>query len=297
MFRGRTLAGIASVLALVSAPLARAQSQQPAFRAGIETVAVYATVQDDQGRLVPGLPRDAFELRDDGAPVELSVFSNDSQALTALLLLDMSASIAGEFNRVRDAARHVVDHLQPGDRLRIGTFGTEIALSPWLTGDKDRLRRVLDQELWPGGDTPLYAALNAGLDSLADERGRRVILTISDGVDSSMADRGRDDLRRQVERRALDDGFMVYAIGLEGPGLDRTLVTLADRTGGGRFQLTRNADLATTMGRVVEELRHQYMLGFVPKVFDGRAHRLEVRLREPRLKARARQSYVPGARP
>jgi hypothetical protein len=79
--------------------------------------------------------------------------------------------------------------------------------------------------------------------------------------------------------------------------LDRTLVTLADRTGGGRFQLTRNADLATTMGRVVEELRHQYMLGFVPKVFDGRAHRLEVRLREPRLKARARQSYVPGARP
>jgi Ca-activated chloride channel family protein len=297
MFRGWTPAGIASALALVSAPLADAQSQQPTFRAGIETVAVYATVQDDQGRLVPGLPRDAFALMDDGAPVELSVFSNEPQALTALLLLDMSASIAGEFNRVRGAARHVVDQLQPGDRLRIGTFGTEVALSPWLTGDKDRLRRVLDQELWPGGDTPLYAALNAGLDSLADERGRRVILTISDGVDSSMADRGRDDLRRQVERRALDDGFMIYAIGLEGPGLDRALVSLADRTGGGRFQLTRNADLATTMARVVDELRHQYMLGFVPRVLDGRAHRLEVRLREPRLKVRARQSYVPGARP
>jgi VWFA-related protein len=297
MFRGRTLlAGIASGLALVSTPLAGARSQQPTFRAGIGTVVVYATVQDDQGRLVPGLSRDAFALMDDGAPVELSVFSNEPQALTALLLLDMSASIAGEFNRVRGAARHVVDQLQPGDRLRIGTFGTEVALSPWLTGDKDRLRRVLDQELWPGGDTPLYAALNAGLDSLAEERGRRVILTISDGVDSS-ADRGRDDLRRQVERRALDDGFMVYAIGLEGPGLDGALVRLADRTGGGRFQLTRNADLASTMARVVDELRHQYMLGFVPRVLDGRAHRLEVRLREPRLKVRARQSYVPGARP
>lgn len=292
MFRAWTiLAGVASGWALVSAPVASSPDQQSTFRAGIETVAVYATVQDDEGRLVPGLPRDAFALMDDGAPVELSVFSNDPQALTGLLLLDMSASIAGEFNRVRDAARHVVDQLQPGDRLRIGTFGTEVALSPWLTGDKDRLRRVLDQELWPGGDTPLYAALNAGLDSLVSEPGRRAILAISDGMDSSMANRGRDDLRRQVERRALDGGFMVYAVGLEGPGLDRTLVTLADRTGGGRFQL------ATTMGRVVEELRHQYMLGFVPKVFDGRAHRLEVRLREPRLKARARQSYVPGARP
>lgn len=295
MFR-TALVCAAAGLALIPIGLAATASQQSTFRGGAQSVAVYATVQDDQGRLVVGLPREAFELMDDGVPVELSVFSNAPQPLTALLLLDMSASIAHEFNRVRDAARQVVDELQPDDRLRIGTFGTEVALSPWLTSDKDRLRRVLSHELWPGGDTPLYAALEAGLNSLADEPGRRVILVISDGVDSSMAERGRDDRRRQVERRASDDGFMVYAVGLEGPGLDRALVTLADQTGGGRFQLARNADLASTMARVVEELRRQYTLGFAPKQLDGRSHRLELRLRQPRLKARARQSYVAGAR-
>ena len=295
MFR-TCLAITASGLALIPIGLAATANQQSTFRVGTETVAVYATVQDDQGRLVLGLPREAFELRDDGVPVELSVFSNTPQRLTALLLLDMSASIAGEFNRLRDAARHVIDELQPDDRLRIGTFGTEVALSPWLTSDKDRLRRVLNQELWPGGDTPLYAALEAGLSSLDGEPGRRVILVISDGVDSSMAERGHDDRRRQVERRASDDGFMVYAVGLEGPGLDRALVNLADQTGGGRFQLARNADLSSTMARVVEELRRQYTLGFVPKHVDGRSHRLEVRLRQPRLKARARQNYAAGAR-
>jgi VWFA-related protein len=248
----------------------------------------------DTGHLVTGLPREAFQLLDNGTAVDISVFSNDPQELTGLLLLDMSASIAAEFARVRDAARHVVDQVNAGDRLRIGTFGSEVALSPWLTGDRTRLRRVLDQELWPGGDTPLYAALDAGLTSLAGEPGRRVILTISDGVDSSTA-RNVDDLRRQVERRAVDEGFMVYAVGLEGPGLDRALVTLADRTGGGRFQLERNADLAETMNLVLEELRRQYLPGFVSKVFDGRTHRLDVRVRETGLKVRARQSYIPVA--
>jgi Ca-activated chloride channel family protein len=295
MFRTH-LASVAAGLTLIPIGLAATANQQSTFRTGAQTVAVYATVQDEQGRLVLGLPREAFELRDDGVPVELSVFSNAPQPLTALLLLDMSASIAGEFNRVRDAARQVVDELQPDDRLRIGTFGTEVALSPWLTSDKDRLRRVLNHELWPGGDTPLYAALEAGLNSLGGEPGRRVILVISDGVDSSMAERGREDRRRQVERRASDEEFMVYAVGLEGPGLDRALVTLADQTGGGRFQLARNADLTSTMARVVEELRRQYALGFVPKHLDGRPHRLEVRLRQPRLKVRARQSYVAGTR-
>ncbi len=287
---GLGAAGLAGLVPLMAAP-----HQQAAFRSGTETVAVYATVQDPQGHLVTGLRRDDFQLLDDGAPVELTVFSNEPQSLTALLLIDMSASIAGEFNRVRDAARQVVDHLQDGDRLRIGTFGTEVTLSPWLTGDKQRLARVLDQELWPGGDTPLYVALDASLHSLAGEPGRRVILTISDGADSMTVSRV-DDIRSEVERRAVDEGFMVYAVGLEGPGLDRALVRLADRTGGGRFQLARNADLATTMSRVVDELRHQYTLGFIPQRLDGRTHRLDVRLRQSDLRIRARQSYVSGGR-
>ena len=116
----------------------------------------------------------------------------------------------------------------------------KIALSPWLTGDRDRLRKVLAQELWPGGETPLYAAMEAAMASLRGEAGRRVVLLITDGADSSMIERGRD-LRAVVQERAIADDFMVYAIGLEGLGLDRSLAALADETGGARFQLSRNA--------------------------------------------------------
>ena len=88
---------------------------------------------------------------------------------------------------------------------------------------------------------------------------------------------------------------MLYAIGLEGPGLSKGITALADETGGGRFELRRNADLAPTMARVAEELHYQYLLGFVPVRLDGRAHRLEVRVRNPQLMARARRSYLAEA--
>ena len=269
---------------------ATGQEPRPTFRAGARTVAIYATVQDRAGRLVPNLTRDEFQVLDEGTPVELTVFSNDPQDITVALLLDMSISVADEFTRLRDAARHFVNQLRPADRVRIGTFGAEVAISPWLTGDRTQLLRILDEELWPGGGTPLYAALDAAMTSLDAEPGRRVLLAITDGADSLRRD--RREVPAVIDQRAIDRGFLVYAIGLEGPGLAGSVVRLADETGGGRFELTRNAELAPTMARVVEELHQQYLLGFVPAVLDGRTHRLEVRMREPRYIARARRSYV-----
>jgi Ca-activated chloride channel family protein len=265
---------------------------QQALRGAARAVAVYATVQDKAGRLVPGLARDDFQVLDDGTPVDLSVFSNGIQPITVVLLLDMSTSVASEFPRIRDAARHFVDQLRADDRVRVGTFGAEVALSPWLTGDRNRLLRILDEELWPGGSTPLYAALDAAMTSLNDEPGRRVLLALTDGTDVSAVTKERREVPAVVSARALDGGFLLYAIGLEGPGLSKNISTLADETGGGRFELTRNADLAPTMARVAEELHYQYLLGFVPARLDGRAHRLEVRVGNPQLTARARRSYL-----
>ncbi len=83
----------------------------------------------------------------------------------------------------------------------------------------------------------------------------------------------------------------------EGPCIVRTepdphLRTLADENGGGYFELHTASDLSATFARVAEELHHQYLLAFSPKVFDGQVHTLEVRVRRPGLTARARRSYV-----
>ncbi len=321
MIGPRALAVAASCLLLVSP----AVGQQPVFRAGAQTVSVYATVLDQVGRLVPGLTRQDFEVVDDGRHAEITTFSNVTVPMTVVLLLDMSYSMAGEQARVRDAALRFVEALLPADRVRIGTFGDEVALSPWLTSDKTILERVLREEVWPGGRTPLWSAVRAAFDSIASEPGRRVVLTLSDGVDTgcprilapaprpapemAFAATARpqtglfaapfavDDLCAtftDVERAAIAGEFLAYAIGMEGPGLTAGLERLAAETGGGHFLLRRNEDLATTLARVADELHHQYALGFTPVALDGRTHQLDVRLTKPSLTARARKNYVAG---
>ena len=373
-------------------------AQQPVFRAGAQTVPVYATVRDAAGHLVPGLSRADFQVFDDGRPAAVTTFSDDVLPAGIGLLLDMSTSMIGEHARVRDAALRFVDALLPDDRVRIGTFGDEITLSPWLTSDKAILGRVLREEVWPGGDTPLWTAMRAGMASLAAETGRRVIVALTDGIDTgcprligftwsglnqvvrsqearrpetttaSTGDTDRvvrllrrvvprqealraqatlsssgtrtsavlgqelsrarpalrddasragrrssapDDVRQsgrrssaldareslcasfdEVERLALDREFLVYAIGMEGPGLGGSLIRLVDDTGGGHFELKRNEDLAASFREVLDELHHQYALGFTPVALDGRTHVLEVRLARKGLTARARKSYV-----
>ena len=285
---------MSKLVALTAAWLAVAipfSAQQPIFRSGTRTVVLHATVRSSEGRLAPDLSRTAFTVLDNGRPVEISVFSNEPQPLTVALLIDMSASMERHFLRVREATRAFINALQPNDRVRIGSFGEEVAISPHLSGDKALLTRVLDEELWPGGGTPMWSAAAAGMKSLDREPGRRVLLILTDGLDNGVA-MGFEGDQASVESRAISDEFMVYAIGVEGSGLEPGLEYLADQTGGGFFSLRADEDLASTFHRVAEELRHQYVLGFSPASFDGKRHRLEVKLSDSRLKARSRRSYL-----
>jgi len=275
--------------------LSWAGQERQVFRSGVQTVAIYATVNDREGRLVPDLPREAFTVLDNGQPTPVTLFSNDIQPITVVMLLDMSGSMIPRFLKVRDGALGFIDALLPHDRLRIGSFGTEIALSPLLTGDKAILSRICREEIWPGGGTPMWNAVNAGLASLAGESGRRVVLVLTDGYDTGDLPGwrgGYSEARRTAER----EGFMLYAIGMQGMmPLSGDIISLVDDTGGGHFHVKQDDDLPATFARVADELRHQYLLGFTPKTIDGKTHKLEVRA-GPGTKVRARKNFVAGNR-
>jgi Ca-activated chloride channel homolog len=285
------------VFAALSMLLPQAAAQnKTTFRTGVQTVMLHATVRSDDGRLVPELTRNDFEVRDERQPVEITVFSSDPQPITVVLLLDMSGSMERHFLRVRESTKHFIDALQPGDRARIGSFGLEVALSPWLTSDKRILHRVVNEELWPGGGTPLWNAVYGAMKSLEHEGGRRVLLALTDGI-GNMDLPGLDGSSRKARDKAEDEGFMVYAIGIEGSPLDDGITSLAEKTGGGFFKLETGADLSSTFLRVVEELRHQYVIGFSPPKADGKMHDVQVGVRKPGMTARARKSYrAPGGR-
>ena len=270
--------------------------EQPLFRGGSRVeVAIYATVIDGNGRLVPDLDKDDFAVTDDGKPVELTTFSNASQPFTAVVMLDTSASMTNNLELLNRAAEQFLIRLMPTDRAQVGAFNDKIQLSGRFTNNRDELIDALD-DLQFGNPTRLNDAVDVSLNVLEKIDGRRVILLFTDGEDTS----SKTGFRTVLER-ARDEEVMVYAIGLEseyfnGARLTRTrpsrdLRKIADETGGGYFELRKTAELAPTFTRVAQELRSQYLLGFAPAALDGKVHKLDVKLR-PGLTVRARKSYL-----
>ena len=285
----RILAGVLLAATLAAAPAVSTGSPGQAgqvFRSRVDMVVVYPLVSGPDGRLVTDLRSTDFAVLDNGKPVEIDTFSSDRQPITAALLLDMSASMEDRWAAVRDAALRFVDALETPDRLRIGSFGAEVAMSPHLTGDKKLLARILNEELWPGSSTPLWKAINTGMQSLTSEGGRRTIAIVTDGLDTS------NTTHTAVVERAIKDRFMLYAVGFEGRGLGPRLVDLIAQTGGGHFNLRRGDNLASTFLRVADELRHQYLVGFTPLLLDGQTHTLEVRVNRPGFSVRAPLQFV-----
>src|SRR5258705_1150322 len=122
------LRGAGAVAAVLSVGMfvATIGAQEPVFKAGNRTVPVYATVKNGEGRLVPDLDRAAFSVFDDGKRQELTVFANEIQPITVVMLLDRSGSMRHNFELVEQAAEKFVEALLAADKGRIGHFSNPI---------------------------------------------------------------------------------------------------------------------------------------------------------------------------
>jgi Ca-activated chloride channel family protein len=281
-------------LASVAVPLA---GQQPTFRSASATVAIYATVVDRDGRLVPDLREEHFEVHDNGRRVPLTLFRSDVQPITVVAMLDTSGSMTLNLDFLKIAAERFVLRLLPEDQARVGSFNDKIRISPQFTNDRDALIRYLHTDLQFGNPTFLWDAIDESMSALSGRTGRRVVLIFTDGEDDRSQRVGFGD----VVRRAQRDNYMIYAIGLQSEiqgrrtRPDRNLRRLAAETGGGYFELRRTDELNSTFTRVADELHRQYVMGFTPETLDGTVHKLEVRVRVPGMTVRARQSYLASA--
>ena len=281
---------------ILAASLVIAQ-QEPTFRSGTRTVSVIATVLDAQGRLVPDLEQEDFTILDNGKPQTITFFEDEVRPFTAVVMLDFSASMTANLELLKRASEQFLIRLLPEDKAQVGAFSDKIQFSGEFTGDRDDLIGALD-DLQFGNPTRLYDAIYQSIDELKSVDGRRVVLAFTDGDDTASR-LGAGD----VLDSAKDHEAMIYAIGLEStffiaPGRaqrtrpDRTLRKFAEETGGGYFELKKTDDLAPTFTRVAQELHSQYTLGFTPAALDGKEHKLEVKMKQPGMIARARKSYV-----
>jgi VWFA-related protein len=271
-------------------------AQEPTFRLSTRVVPVVTTVLDKGGRLVPNLEQGDFTVLDNGKPQDIVFFQSDVQPFTVVVMLDKSASMTANLELLDQATEQFLLRMLPDDRGQVGAFSDKIEMSGRFTGNRDDLILAL-KDLQFGNPTRLYDAIDEGMEALKDVSGRKVVLVFTDGDDTA----SRIGFGRVLDR-ARQDEVMIYAIGLQSEYFngqsvvrsrpDRNLRKLAEETGGGYFELKQTTELAPTFTRVAQELHSQYTLGFTPENLDGKEHKLEVKMKQPGMDARARRSYI-----
>ena len=271
-------------------------AQEPTFRSGSRVVPSYVTVVDGDNRLVTDLTRDDFEVYDNGRVQEITIFDNEVRPFSVVVMLDTSVSMTHRLDDLYAGAEQFLLRLLPHDKGTVGAFNDKVEFATGFTSDRNSLISAL-KRLDFGNQTRLYDGVHASLDELETAENRKVILLFTDG-----ADFGSKQGSGSALERARDGEVIIYGIGLETEFFNGQMVVrskpdsilnrFARETGGGYFDLKKDADLNTSFTRVAQELRSQYLLGFSPAALDGKVHKLEVKVRKPGMSVRGRRSYV-----
>jgi Ca-activated chloride channel family protein len=273
--------------------LAVLTTQLPAqFATGVQIVEIYATVTRADGSAVNGLTAADFEVLEDGAAQPVSVFVAGEFPLTVALGVDRSFSMAGEPLRLAmRASQAFLRELKPGDRSMVWAISEEADVVAALGAPRDEQLLAL-AKLTPWSTTALHDGVIAALDRLEPESGRQALVLFTDGVDRYSRASVAEVLERVRRSNAL-----VYGIGL-GKTRAPILAEMAAVSGGRSVQVRDVKALEPALASVAQELRHQYLLGYVPPARQGdggsRWRSITVRLKAGAgaARVRARDGYV-----
>jgi Ca-activated chloride channel family protein len=283
-----------------SAP-AQQTAKAPRFRSRVDLTSITVTVRNAEGQLVTGLPREAFQVFEDGERQVVTQFTSERVPISLGVLLDTSDSMFGR--RIRDA-RLAVDQfffklLAPEDEFFIMAFNHQPqSLTSW-TRDPAVVRRALDQlQAW--GSTAMYDAVVRSLPEF-ERRGRQraALLVLSDGADTAS-----DATLRDVTSSLRRSDVFVYAIAIDSPDPHAintrvnpsALDELTSSTGGRTLTVHGSEDLAVATADIAQELNSQYLLGYVSThPANGEYHSIRVRVNGAEYRVRARSGYVASA--
>lgn len=254
--------------------------------AEVNRVILWVTVRDRSDRLVGELTRDMFTVFEDGAPQVIRDFLLEDRPITMAIVLDSSGSMRDALSDVHQAAASFVESLRPQDRALVIDFDDKVFLLQDLTADQSLLKEsVSSTEAL--GSTALYDALHAAFRKLRGVEGRKAIVLLSDGDDTS-SQFGYDRILEEAKAQ----NVLLYAIGL-GEVRKSVLKEFSETTGGRAFFVAKASQLAEVYRKIAEELRRQYYLSYATTntAWDGRFIKLEVKSANSSFTVRARRGY------
>jgi Ca-activated chloride channel family protein len=276
-------------------------SQRGRIRVNVNLVNVLVSVLDEHNRPAADLPRELFQLFEEGVEQKIEVFESETQLpLDLALMIDSSLSAHKEIAFEEEAAAHFIRQvLRKGDRLSVFSVDENVTQLASFSDDVPSLQAAVHR-MPAGSGTSIYDAILLASRTLGrrGEDRRRVIILVTDaGETTSRAD--FDAARKEAVR----SGSLLYTIvirpvknesGRNTAG-EHALETITDTMGGAMFFPDSASELDGIFDRINRELRTQYRLGYYPNP-RGPANtyrEIEVKV-SGKYQVRHRKSYLTG---
>ena len=294
----RSALGILLFAATLSAQTQPPVRDQRTFRTGIELTSLTATVTDKAGHLITGLPRDAFQVFEDGERQTVTQFTNERVPIGLGVLLDISDSMHGK--RIEDA-RAAVDRflftlLDESDEFFLIAFNHKPRVLTQWGRVHDEVTRAL-VALRPSGGTSIYDAIIESMPMVEHRsRQRAALVVVSDGADTAS-----NATLRDVRSALMRSDAFVYAVAIDSPEPQpintrvnpQALREITNESGGRTEVVRSSADLDAATARIAEELNSQYVLGYTSShASDGQFHSIRVKVAGAEYRVRARNGYI-----
>lgn len=262
-------------------------------------VPIPVSVVDRRGNAITNLKLEDFELRVDGVVKPLTDLTRSETGVRMTMLFDNSGSLDKEREFEKQAAiRFFRKVLRPKDEASIYSIETDSYLAQPLTKDIVRLEQTIAMFGKPEGGTSLFDAIIGAADYLKPYPGRRVLVIVSDGIETTSRHSDFDYVLQHV----LADDCQIYVVqtGLyEGANLrqlaaERRMEQLTSQTGGAVYLPKTTDQLDLAFDQIAADLSQQYVLSYYPSIEhrDGRLHLLELNVKSRNdVRVRARRGY------
>jgi VWFA-related protein len=294
------------------------------------------SVLDRDGRFIAGLQQKDFRIFENGIEQKVEYFQSVEQPFTVVLMIDVSPSTAFQIDEIHEGAIAFVEQLRPADKVMVVAFDENVRVLCQPTNNRRALREAIYQAQFGEGTGLYEAVDQVINRELTHIQGRKAVVLFTDGVDttsrranyeSTIADveeadaliypiryntqrqygggvgrqrsGGAGDWISIIRRRSGGGGWGGGSAGSSPEEYERGLrylETLAQNTGGRKFEADTLYNLEASFAGIAEELRRQYSLGYYPEKVGqtGERRRISVRVMRPNVMVKAKSTYIFG---
>jgi Ca-activated chloride channel family protein len=291
-------------------PSKKKETDEEVLKIDSNLVTVISSINTKHGTQPAKLHQEDFEILEDGVAQEITEFARDEDIpLRLIMLFDTSSSVKNQLRFERRAAARFFERLlRPQDQAALFAVSTDVTIIQDFTNKISQLTNAT-KLLQARGATSLYDGVYLAAGYLKLTQGRRIIVIVSDGGDTT----SQKKLAEALEQAQASDvvifnvftGLLTASQNVRDLAAERAMQTLTNETGGEmyspRMALNGNEideeeslqNLDEAFGNLADQVRTQYTLRFYSSndARDGKFRKLTVRVKKSGYSARARSGY------